>query len=1331
MAHSRDTGHNYQRPSATNGASQINGDVYFTSGQDPLNQLPIVHEASHDSAENQDDPLCLEGTRDQVQQDIYSWQESDDDDRCIFWLSGMAGTGKSTIARTVAHEFQRRKCLVASFFFSRGSGKSESASFLFTSLAKQLATPRDTATQATSLAHVAFQDALRETLRQEPDVIRKSRQEQWNKLIIRPLSSFFAKLQDVSPTTSAVLVIDALDECSNENDIKGIIRTMARQQLPHARLRIIITSRPETLVRLEFSDKRNILHSSLSLDDVPQHVIDADLARFLHSRFDAIRDHQEGLTEDWPGLHALNKLLRRCGGLFIYAETLCLYLEEDCQHSQSRLQTVLNKTTLQGKGHTTALDDMYLTVLTNAFKNLSKLSESEKDRSKDLYDHVVGSIVVLQDDLSASTLSCLTQVSEVDIMAILHRLRSVIKHSGIRSPITLLHETFREFVSDQRRCKNDHLAVDTKIAHRRTFNDCLHVLSAHLKQDLCDLKDPGVAVDDPRVDPVKILDSLPLHVQYAVCRWTIHLGCSGIDATDLYAIDKFLHKHLLHWVEAMSWLNKYAEAVESISRLYELLELGTDLKLFCWDARKFMISNGSVIARNPLQIYCSALIFSPKNSLVCRASSEESPSWLLRYRSPFDQWDQRIFTLPLSEDAFEARMPIAFSPDSSTVAFDSGGCVDVWSSKSGTPITSLEVPCTTDGLLFSPDGKHLAFMTDVASIWLYDTVARTIDYVLETNSGSFDKFLFSPNGVFLVSISLDQVNMWTVAKGELYWTLMTTELYDIAEKVTDHIRFVPDDALSLEVSNNSSMIATRYPNHDVKVWNIETKSLSFEISLGDIDDPTTFGFSANHNLIIVKGTKVLTWSPSSNTTRTITLSIEDPGDGRHLKLTHWLSPDRSMIATLKDSCYVFLYNTMTGEWFKRITFGGIQCLRFSPDSTRLALQSHDEVILHDTTSLDRADTFPIDYARPGAVLFSPDGSMLATLGIPVQIWDISVIPFKAKPEARNRVSRIRLSVDGTLVIYSRPRVNMPSEIHLLDVLRNLPTTIEYHFPIGDFSISPDKTIIVALVASESNGDCPWLPKISDDSGDGWACLYNLSDKTSLYIPSGKATAFSNSSQLLAIAGLDFKVQIWGVESRECITTLEGHSCAIIALEFSPSDARLASTDANRKTMVWDYRSNSLEAVFLHQSGPDLSRAEIVFSSDESMLAYAALKCGNEEVYLCGLETKTLLGTFSAPAEGSRERTLSFSDDGRYLRTSSAVIDLMPLRSPCLDLGQPLDISDSDGWIRWHGRKVLRLPDDWLCAEHDSWGNKLAIGTVRREVAFIEFDPQELRKALGI
>ncbi|THZ39233.1 hypothetical protein D6C87_07267 [Aureobasidium pullulans] len=1169
---------------------------------------------------------------------------------------------------------------------------------------------------------------------------------QWDKLIIRPLTSFFAKLQDVSPTTSAVLIIDALDECSNENDIKGIIRTMARQQLPHAKLRIIITSRPETLVRLEFSDKRNILHSSLSLDDVPQHVIDADLARFLHSRFDAIRDHQEGLTEDWPGLHTLNILLRRCGGLFIYAETLCLYLEEDCQHSQSRLQAVLNKTTLQLESHTTALDDMYLTVLTNAFKNLSNLSEREKDRSNNLYDHVIGSIVVLQEDLSASTLSCLTQVSQFDIMAILHRLRSVIKQSGIESPITLLHETFREFVSDGQRCTKDHLAVNTKTAHRRTFKYCLHVLSVHLKQDLCDLKDPGVARDDPRVDSVKILDGLPLHVQYAVCHWNIHLERGGIDTTNHCAVDTFLHKHLLHWVEAMSWLNKYAEAVESISRLYELLviydktrfqkmtneeqEFGTDLKLFCWDARKFMISNGSVIAKNPLQIYRSALIFSPKNSLICRAFSEQRLTWLLRYRSPCEQWDQCILKVSMSTLAHELPLPIAFSPDSSYIAIISENCAEIWSIKSGIPIASLPGTCDTEHLLFSPDGKHLALMLDIASIGLYDTVAIKLDHVLQTLGLKIEKFLFSPNGFFLVSISEDQVDVWAVAEAELYWTLTTRELhYTLAELAKDpgpgRREAVHFDAHMLEISDDSSLIAIVSSDNIVRLWNLETKSLRFQIPLGSFDNSTTLGFSANHDLIFVKGTKVISWNSRSNRMHTTTISIGSPGCSRVLdpRSTHWLSPNRSVIATLKDSCHVFICNTTTGACCKKLSFeSSINWLCFSPDSTCFSLQSKDQVILYDIMSIDRIGTFPIHPSTSRAGFFSPDGSMLAHLGTPTRIWDISILPCEAKHEKEDLKSQIRLPVDGRLVVCCRQKNKEPSEIYLLDVLCDLSTTIECPFLIGNYSISPDKNKMVAHAAANSD--------------EGWAYLYNLADKTSLRIDSVRASAFSNSSQMLAIAGLDFRVRIWDLPSRECRTTLVGHSCPIDALTFSPNDQKLATLDIIGRTMIWHCQSGSLEADSSEhhwESADDWfpHEVEMAFSTDESMFAYTW--CDEERNWGClwGLETNTLLKMFHVTNNGWRQRALSFSDDGRHLRTFFETIDLLPSASPSLDMGQPLDFTNADGWIRWHGTKILRPPDDWAFAKHDSWGNKLAMVNRKGEVAFIEFDPQELRKALGI
>src|SRR5450432_4185996 len=60
-------------------------------------------------------------------------------DKCIFWLDGLAGTGKSTIARTVAHRYFEQKRLGASFFFSRGGGDVSHAGKFFTSTAVQLA----------------------------------------------------------------------------------------------------------------------------------------------------------------------------------------------------------------------------------------------------------------------------------------------------------------------------------------------------------------------------------------------------------------------------------------------------------------------------------------------------------------------------------------------------------------------------------------------------------------------------------------------------------------------------------------------------------------------------------------------------------------------------------------------------------------------------------------------------------------------------------------------------------------------------------------------------------------------------------------------------------------------------------------------------------------------------------------------------------------------------------------------------------------------------------------------------------------------------------------
>ena len=64
-------------------------------------------------------PKCLDGTRVDLLQRIREWASSSDSPN-IFLLTGIAGTGKSTVARTVAEEFKRKGRLGCYIFFERG-----------------------------------------------------------------------------------------------------------------------------------------------------------------------------------------------------------------------------------------------------------------------------------------------------------------------------------------------------------------------------------------------------------------------------------------------------------------------------------------------------------------------------------------------------------------------------------------------------------------------------------------------------------------------------------------------------------------------------------------------------------------------------------------------------------------------------------------------------------------------------------------------------------------------------------------------------------------------------------------------------------------------------------------------------------------------------------------------------------------------------------------------------------------------------------------------------------------------------------------------------------
>jgi hypothetical protein len=57
---------------------------------------------------------------------------------CIFWINGSAGTGKTTIAYTIAEDCRKHNILGASFFCSRDDAECKNPNVIFTTIAFHL-----------------------------------------------------------------------------------------------------------------------------------------------------------------------------------------------------------------------------------------------------------------------------------------------------------------------------------------------------------------------------------------------------------------------------------------------------------------------------------------------------------------------------------------------------------------------------------------------------------------------------------------------------------------------------------------------------------------------------------------------------------------------------------------------------------------------------------------------------------------------------------------------------------------------------------------------------------------------------------------------------------------------------------------------------------------------------------------------------------------------------------------------------------------------------------------------------------------------------------------
>ena len=364
---------------------------------------------------------------------IHCWaKDLDDESPPIFWLSGIAGTGKSTIAQTVCKNAAEIKTLGATFFFSHQEGQRRVANAVFPTLVHQLLSNPQSPTP--------IKTNILDSLEKNPSAGSQILQTQFDKLILDPL-------RNLNLPRPIVLVLDALDECK-EDGVKDVLRLIVTnlEQLPSF-IKIFVTSRPESHIADILTPKKADIISNDRL--VCQHVIDPSGGEDAIREFFKFALSNAEVSRLFPAFSEWNLeeekvtiLVRITEGLFIVPATIVKFILNSADADPDYCLSVLLQDPESKNQTHSAINLLYIKVLEHRYP------PGTGKPTLDRFRQVVGTIVLLYDPLSTDSLGRLLGLSSPSISSALHRLQSVVGVTEADGLIRALHPSFSDFLTN-------------------------------------------------------------------------------------------------------------------------------------------------------------------------------------------------------------------------------------------------------------------------------------------------------------------------------------------------------------------------------------------------------------------------------------------------------------------------------------------------------------------------------------------------------------------------------------------------------------------------------------------------------------------------------------------------------------------------------------------------------------------------------------------------------------------------------------------------------------------------------------------------------------------
>ncbi|KAG8795492.1 hypothetical protein FRC12_013654 [Ceratobasidium sp. 428] len=359
---------------------------------------------------------CIKHTRGSVLAELDDWAGNPKSPN-IYWMNGMAGTGKTTIAYSLCSTLEANGQLAANFFCSRASPICRHAAWIVPDIAYQLAA-----------LFPAFYNPFAQVLQNQPNVFGCPVVDQVEKLLKQPLLLVNGKIPK-----NQVIVIDAIDECTDRADARAILAALMTFAM-ESHIKLFISCRPDFYVlKGVIGDSRfQVLH----LHEIEESLVQADMVTYLRAELRPVSMPVEDIK----------RLAKLSGRLFLYARVAVVYILSRYRRRSTTLDIVMSN-----NDAFLDIDGLYKSTLYYILND----PDSEIDRHTARWIlFALHTVVCSGKPIAMETLASLLGTRPIGaVEAMLRPLESLVHIPRDKGPIQLLHSSFADFILSQERAK--------------------------------------------------------------------------------------------------------------------------------------------------------------------------------------------------------------------------------------------------------------------------------------------------------------------------------------------------------------------------------------------------------------------------------------------------------------------------------------------------------------------------------------------------------------------------------------------------------------------------------------------------------------------------------------------------------------------------------------------------------------------------------------------------------------------------------------------------------------------------------------------------------------